>query len=78
LPTRSGSPFAAISSHFTAATDAASALYDASLQPKKLQIFTTAYHGTDLLTRNQGEIARTTILTWLDQYLPVNEPAAEG
>jgi pimeloyl-ACP methyl ester carboxylesterase len=62
----------------TTAADTASALYDASLQPKKLQIFTTADHGTDLLTGNQGEIARTTILTWLDQYLPVNEPAAEG
>jgi pimeloyl-ACP methyl ester carboxylesterase len=61
----------------TSAAEAASALYQQSLQPKKLEILTTSDHGTDLLTGNQGEIARTAILSWLGQYLPVNEPAAE-
>jgi len=58
------------------AAEAASTFYDQSLQPKRLEILTTSDHGTDLLTGNQGEIARTTILTWLGQYLPVSEPAA--
>lgn len=62
----------------TTAADAASAFYEESLQPKKLEILTTSDHGTDLLTGNQGEIARTTILTWLGQYLPVSEPASAG
>jgi len=62
----------------TTAADAATTFYDESLQPKKLEILTTSDHGTDLLTGNQGEIARTTILTWLGQYLPVTEPSSEG
>jgi hypothetical protein len=62
----------------TTAADAASTFYEESLQPKKLEILTTSDHGTDLLTGNQGEIARTTILTWLGQYLPVSEPASQG
>lgn len=62
----------------TTAADAASTFYEESLQPKKLEILTTSDHGTDLLTGNQGEIARTTILTWLGQYLPVTEPASAG
>ena len=63
----------------TTAADAASALYDASLQPKKLEILTTSDHGTDLLTGNQGEIARTSILDWLGA-VPArsSEPAAQG
>ncbi len=61
----------------TSAAEAASAFYEQSLQPKKLEILTTSDHGTDLLTGNQGEIARTTILAWLGQYLPVSEPAAQ-
>ncbi len=62
----------------TTAAEAASTFYETSLQPKRLEILTTSDHGTDLLTGNQGEIARTTMLTWLGQYLPVNEPASEG
>jgi dienelactone hydrolase len=62
----------------TTAADAASTFYEESLQPKKLEILTTSDHGTDLLTGNQGEIARTTILTWLGQYLPVTEPTSDG
>jgi pimeloyl-ACP methyl ester carboxylesterase len=61
----------------SAAAEAASTFYGESLQPKKLSILTTSDHGTDLLTGNQGEIARTTILTWLGQYLPVTEPVAQ-
>jgi len=61
----------------TSAAEAASAFYEQSLQPKKLEILTTPDHGTDLLTGNQGEIARTAILSWLGQYLPLNEPATE-
>lgn len=61
----------------TTAADAASTFYEQALQPKKLEILTTSDHGTDLLTGNQGEIARTTILTWLGQYLPLTAPTSE-
>lgn len=57
------------------AATSAQQLYDESLQPKRLAIFTTADHGTDLLTGNQGEQTRTALLTWLAQYLPVSPPS---
>ncbi len=60
------------------AAEAATALYDGSLQPKKVQILTTADHGTDLLTGNQGELARTAILAWLGQQLPLSEASARS
>ncbi|MEO8475578.1 MAG: alpha/beta fold hydrolase [Actinomycetota bacterium] len=60
------------------AAEAATALFDESLQPKKLQVLTTADHGTDLLTGNQGEIARTEILAWLGQQLPLSEAPARS
>jgi pimeloyl-ACP methyl ester carboxylesterase len=60
------------------AAQAASAFYEQALQPKRLEILTTSDHGTDLLTGNQGEIARTSILTWLGRYLPVIAPTTES
>ena len=49
----------------------AQAFYDESGQPKRVELLTTGDHGTDLLTGNQAEIARTMLLGFLDQYLPV-------
>ena len=50
----------------------AQALYDESVQPKQLEVLTTADHGTDLLGGNQGEHARTLLQGWLTRYLPVS------
>jgi pimeloyl-ACP methyl ester carboxylesterase len=49
----------------------AEAFYDETLQPKRVEILTTADHGTDILEGNQAEIARTLILGWLGQHVPV-------
>ncbi len=62
----------------TSAAASASTLYEESLQPKKLEILTTSDHGTDLLTREPGRARPDLIQTWLGQYLPVSEPAAQG
>ena len=58
----------------TLAADSAQSFYDASLPPKELQLLTTADHGTDLLSGNQGEIARNLILGYLGRHLPVTPP----
>ena len=60
----------------TGAAASAQQLYDESLQPKRVQIFTTTDHGTDLLSGNQGEQVRSLIQTWLAQYLPTAAPSA--
>jgi pimeloyl-ACP methyl ester carboxylesterase len=59
----------------TIAAQSAQTFYDNSLQPKRLDLFTTADHGTDMLTGNQAEPVRDAILGWLDQYLPVATPS---
>ena len=53
-----------------AAAAAAQALYDQSVQPKRLSILTTGDHGTDILSGNQGSAATNEIVGWLDRYLP--------
>jgi pimeloyl-ACP methyl ester carboxylesterase len=58
------------------AAASAQTLYDESLQPKQLEILTTADHGTDLLSGNQGERARTLLQDWLTRYLPVSAVSA--
>jgi pimeloyl-ACP methyl ester carboxylesterase len=52
----------------TAAEDAQT-FFDASIQPKRLDILTTDDHGAEILLGNQGEQARNIILTWLASYL---------
>ena len=60
---------------FIAGTEDASAaataqsFFEASLQPKRLEILTTGDHGAEILRGNQGERARNAILGWLDLYL---------
>lgn len=54
------------------AAEAAQRLYEQALAPKRVEILTTGDHGTDLLTGNQGEIARNLILGWLSQHLPTS------
>jgi pimeloyl-ACP methyl ester carboxylesterase len=49
----------------------AQAFYDGTLQPKRVEILTTADHGTDILEGNQAEIARNLIVGWLGQHVPV-------
>ena len=49
----------------------AQAFYDETLQPKRVEILTTADHGTDILEGNQAEIARNLIVGWVGQYVPV-------
>jgi pimeloyl-ACP methyl ester carboxylesterase len=49
----------------------AQAFYDETLQPKRVEILTTADHGTDILEGNQAEIARNLIVGWLGQHAPV-------
>jgi pimeloyl-ACP methyl ester carboxylesterase len=53
-----------------AAAASAEALYDQSVQPKRLTILTTGDHGTDILDGNQGSAATNEIVGWLDRYLP--------
>jgi pimeloyl-ACP methyl ester carboxylesterase len=54
----------------TTAASAASQLYDASIQPKRVEILTTDDHGTDILSGNQGEQARNLITGYLTQFAP--------
>ena len=49
----------------------AQAFYDETLQPKRVEILTTADHGTDILEGNQAEIAANLIIGWLGQHVPV-------
>ena len=49
----------------------AQAFYDETLQPKRLEILTTADHGTDILEGNKAEEARNLITSWLGQHVPV-------
>ena len=49
----------------------AQAFYDESVQPKRVEILTTADHGTDLLEGNQGEIARNLVTSWIQQHVSV-------
>ncbi|MGZ5295840.1 MAG: alpha/beta hydrolase [Actinomycetota bacterium] len=52
------------------AASTAQAFYDETLQPKRVEILTTADHGTDILEGNQAEIARNLIAGWLGQHVP--------
>lgn len=49
----------------------AQAFYDETLQPKRVEILTTADHGTDILEGNKAEEARNLITGWLGQHVPV-------
>lgn len=49
----------------------AQAFYNATLQPKRVEILPSNDHGTDLLTGNQSENVRTLLLSWLEQFNPV-------
>ena len=49
----------------------AQAFYNESAQPKRVEILTTADHGTDILEGNQAEIAQNLIVGWLTQHVPV-------
>ena len=49
----------------------ATAFYDETLQPKRVEILTTDDHGTDILEGNQAEIARNLIVGWLGQHVSV-------
>ena len=50
----------------------AQAFYNESAQPKRVEILTTADHGTDILEGNQAEIAQNLIVGWLAQHVPVD------
>ncbi len=54
-----------------AAADAARTMYERSPQPKRLEILTTSDHGVDILSGNQGEVARSLLAVWLATHLPV-------
>jgi pimeloyl-ACP methyl ester carboxylesterase len=54
------------------AAAAVDALYAESVQPKRPVILTTADHGTDILSGNQGSRAANEILAWLDRYVPAS------
>jgi uncharacterized protein len=49
----------------------AQAFYAETLQPKRVEVLTTADHGTDILEGNQAEIARNLITSWLGQHVSV-------
>ncbi|MEO8423379.1 MAG: alpha/beta fold hydrolase [Actinomycetota bacterium] len=49
----------------------AQAFFDETLQPKRVEILTTADHGTDILEGNKAEEARNLITGWLGQHVPV-------
>jgi hypothetical protein len=53
------------------ASATAQAFYNESAQPKRVEILTTADHGTDILEGNQAEIAQNLIVGWLTQHVPV-------
>jgi alpha/beta hydrolase fold len=55
------------------AADAAQDFYNQTLQPKRVEIYPSDDHGTDLLSGNQSENVRTLLLSWLQQYAPVQE-----
>lgn len=59
----------------SAAADAQRFFTD-TLQPKRVEIFPSNDHGTDLLTGNQSENVRTLLSGWLQQYVPVTPPSA--
>jgi len=60
--------FVAGNSDPTGAAQAAQAMYDESPQPKRVEIFTSSDHGTDLLTGNQSGRVQTLILMYLELY----------
>lgn len=60
--------FVAGNSDPTGAAQAAQAMYQESPQPKRIEIFTSSDHGTDLLTGNQSGRVQTLILNYLEQY----------
>jgi esterase/lipase len=52
----------------TGAANAAEAMYEESPPPKKVEIFTSSDHGTDLLTGNQSGRVQTLIIGYLEQH----------
>jgi dienelactone hydrolase len=60
------------------AADAAQKLYDLSIPPKRVEIFPSEDHGTDLLEGNQGPNVRQLLLRWLAQFLPETPADDEG
>jgi dienelactone hydrolase len=63
----------------TAAAQTAQDFFNTSLQPKRVEIYPSNDHGTDLLTGNQSENSRTLLLSFLQQYLPAKiEPQGAG
>jgi esterase/lipase len=52
----------------TGAANAAQAMYEESPPPKKVEIFTSSDHGTDLLTGNQSGRVQTLIIGYLEQH----------
>jgi pimeloyl-ACP methyl ester carboxylesterase len=60
--------FVAGNSDLTGAAQAAQTMYDESPPPKRVEIFTSSDHGTDLLTGNQSGRVQTLILNYLEQY----------
>jgi pimeloyl-ACP methyl ester carboxylesterase len=59
----------------TTAAGAAQDFYNQTLQPKRVEIYPSDDHGTDLLSGNQSENVRTLLLSWLQQYAPVQGDA---
>lgn len=57
------------------AVDAAESLYQASGQPKRLEILPSDDHGTDMLQGNAGGRVRDLMDLWLGTYLPLSSPA---
>lgn len=53
------------------AATTAQAFFNETLQPKRVEILTTADHGTDILEGNQAEMAGNLITGWLGQHVPV-------
>jgi pimeloyl-ACP methyl ester carboxylesterase len=60
----------------TGGAKAAQYFYDDSLQPKRVDLLTTADYGTDLLSGNQSEQTRNAVIGWLNQYVPPTQPTA--
>ena len=56
----------------------AQTFFNESSQPKRVEILPSDDHGTDLLGGNQSENVRNLLLTWLEQYLPVDADQAQG
>lgn len=59
-----------------AAAAAAEDFFNATLQPKRLEVLTTDDHGAEILRGNQSEQARNAILSWLAVYLAEEAAAA--